>query len=239
MSTWSEAPLRGMVLRGGAAAGARPARMDVDLRDTPFATGVAVDARLTDPHLQQVVELARLEAVEQGRRVGHAEGYGAGRAAAELEAARLAGQHEAARLLAEQQREQQAQQALDVLLTVAEAFRQQEHASVAAVEDSVVDLALALARAVLGRELLTAADPGRDAIARALVLAPEGVPVTVRLHPDDAAALTDVDSVSAGRPVAVVRDSSVERGGCVVEAAGRSIDAQVGPALERAAAVLR
>ena len=239
MSTWSEAPWRGDVLRGGAAAAARPARMDVDLLDSPFATGTAVDARLTDPHLQQVVERARLEAVEQGRLVGHEAGYAAGRAAAERQAARLAQQHDAARRLADQQREQQAQSALDVLLAVATAFRRQEHVSVAAVEDAVVDLALSLSRAVLDRELLTAADPGRDAIARALVLAPEGVPVTVRLHPDDAALLTDVDTVTAGRPVVVVRDLSVERGGCLVEAAGRSIDAQVGPALARAAAALR
>ena len=54
MSTWSDAPVRSTVLRGGAAALARPARMDSELRSTPYASSPVVDARLTDPHLADV-----------------------------------------------------------------------------------------------------------------------------------------------------------------------------------------
>jgi flagellar assembly protein FliH len=41
-----------------------------------------------------------------------------------------------------------------------------------------------------------------------------------------------------GGSVTVVPDSSVEIGGCIVEAGNRTIDAQLGPALERLREVL-
>jgi hypothetical protein len=61
--------------------------MDSELRSTPFAAGHVVDARLTDPHLQSVVERARRAAAEDGHAVGFADGYAAGVAAAASEAA--------------------------------------------------------------------------------------------------------------------------------------------------------
>ena len=71
MSTWSDAApypgtARGTVLRGGAASVARPARMDAELRTSPFAPSYAVDSRLTDPHLQQVVQDATEAAAAPG-----------------------------------------------------------------------------------------------------------------------------------------------------------------------------
>ena len=43
----------------------------------------------------------------------------------------------------------------------------------------------------------------------------------------------------AGRSIVLVADPDVARGGCVVDAAGRRIDAQIETALERVAAALR
>jgi flagellar assembly protein FliH len=230
--------LRGTVLRGDDTLAVRPARMDSELRTTAFAPTHAVDARLTDPHLERVVATARRAAEEQGRANGHAAGYAAGLAAAATEAA-AAEQVRAAELAAaEAGREQRLSAALDVLEQAADACRRHEAVAVAEVEDVVTALALDVAGAVLARELAVATDPGRDALARALTLAPEDGRLTARLHPDDVAALADVTDLAAGRPLTVVADPAVERGGCVVEGSGATVDAQTGPALARVAAAL-
>jgi len=240
MSSWSDgAGSRGSVLKGGEAALARSARMDAELRTSRFAPVTGVDARLTDPHLQSVVDRARLAAAEAGRAEGHAEGYEAGLRAATAQAERTAVQARAQQEAAERQRDAHLARAVDLLLTAADAFRTQEQVVLADVEDTVAELALSIARAVLDRELATTADPGADAIARALVLAPDDCPVTLRLHPDDARVLGELAPAAQGRELVVVPDPAVERGGCIAEAAGRSVDAQVGPALARVAAVLR
>lgn len=239
MSTWSEAPTRTSVLRGGAATAFRSARIDSDLRTTAFASADVVDARLTDPHLQAVVAEASRVAVERGRAEGHVAGYAAGLHAAAAEAAVAAEAQRVAQAAAEQRRDAEVSAALEVLAAATQALLEREAVAVQEVERAVVELALDLARAVLGRELAVCSDPGRDALARALALAPEATPATARLHPDDAAALSDVAALAAGRDLVLVADASVERGGCVVDTAGRHIDAQIGPALERVAAVLR
>jgi len=213
--------------------------MDAELRTSAFAPVDGVDARLTDPHLQSVVDRARCAAEAAGRAEGHAEGYAAGRAAAAGQAARTAAQVRASSEAAEQQRDAHLARAVDLLLTAAQACRAAEQVAVAEVEDTVVELALSIARTVLDRELAASTDPGAEAIARALALAPDDCPVTVRLHPDDVLVLGDVSAVAPGRALLVVADPAVERGGCVAEGAGRSVDAQVGPALARVAAALR
>lgn len=239
MSTWSEPRPRGMVVRGGEAALARSARMDAELRTSAYAPAIGVDARLTDPHLQSVVERARLVAEAEGRAAGYAEGWTAGTAAAAEQARHAAAQACAESEAAERQRDAHLAGAVELLLTAAGAFRAQEQVVLAEVEDVVVELALSIARTVVDRELASSRDPGADAIARALRLAPDDCPVTVRLHPDDVLLLGDLPQVAQGRELVVVADPDVERGGCVAEAAGRSVDAQVGPALARVAAVLR
>jgi flagellar assembly protein FliH len=243
MSTWSEAVLvggtRASVIKGGEAAMARSARMDAELRTTAFAPVTGVDARLTDPHLADVVDRARRTAVAAGRAEGRAEGYAAGLAAAAAEAQRTAAQVRAEGEAAERQRDAHLARSVELLLTAADAFRSTEQVVLAEIEDTVVELALSIARTVLDRELATSNDPGADAIARALALTPDDCPVTVRLHPDDVLALGELSHLAQGRQLVVVADPAVERGGCVAEAAGRQVDTQVGPALARVAAVLR
>ena len=239
MSTWSEtASARTTVLRGGAASIARPARMDAELRTSPYATAEAVDARLTDPHLQGVVQSAKDEAQRAGYADGHREGYAHGLEVAATEARAVAQAQAQASAAAERDRDDRVRAALDVLDRLAAALQAREAVAVHEVEGVVTDLALQISAAVLTRELALSADPGRDALARALALAPHDAAVTARLHPTDAASLAGVDSF-AGRPLQVVADPAVEPGGCVVDTAGRRIDAQVGPALARVAAALR
>ncbi len=239
MSTWSDGLTRGSVIKGGQAALARSARMDAELRTSAFAPVTGVDARLTDPHLQSVVDRARLAAVAAGRAEGHAEGYAEGLAAAAAEARLTAAQVRAESEAAERQRDAHLARAVELLLTAADAFRSTEQVVLADIEDTVAELALSIARTVLDRELVTSADPGADAIARALALVPDNCPVTLRLHPDDVLVLRDVSALALSRELVVVADPGVEPGGCVAEAAGRQVDAQVGPALARVAAVLR
>ena len=235
MSTWSDARPRGFVIKGDDAAVVRSARIDADLRTSAFAPVTGVDARLTDPHLQSVVDRARTAAVAAGR----AEGYAAGLAAAAADAERTAAQVVAQSEAAERQRDAHLARGVELLLTAADTFRTQEQVVLVDVEDTVVELALSIARTVLDRELATRTDPGADAIARALGLVPDDCPVTVRLHPDDVLTLGDLSAVDPGRRLVVVADPAVEPGGCTAEAAGRLVDAQVGPALTRVAAVLR
>ena len=239
MSTWSDAPTRGTVLKVGDTTHVRSARMDAELCTSAFAPVAGVDARLTDPHLAAVVDRARRAAEAAGRAAGHAEGYAAGLVAASEVAQRTAAQVRAESEAAERQRDAHLARTAELLLTAAEAFRTREQLVLAEVEDTVVALALSIARTVLGRELAASADPGADAIARALALAPDDGAVTVRLHPDDVLALGDLSCTAPGRALVVIADAAVEPGGCVAEAAGRSVDTQVGPALARVAAVLR
>lgn len=104
-------------------------------------------------------------------------------------------------------------------------------------EDAIVAAALDLARMVLDRELSSASDPGAEAIARALALTPTGAPLTIRLAPRDADRLS-AGAVPGDRPVTLVADASIEDGGCIVEAGATQIDAQLGPALDRARTLL-
>jgi flagellar assembly protein FliH len=213
--------------------------MDSELRTSAYAPASGVDARLTDPHLQDVVDRARVAAVAAGRAEGHAQGYAAGLATAAAQAERTAAQVQAESQAAERQRDAHLARAVELLLTAAQAFRTREQVGLAEIEDTVVELALSIARTVLGRELAASADPGAEAIARALALVPDDCPVTVRMHPDDVLALGDLSRTAPGRELVVVADPAVEPRGCVAEAAGRQVDTQVGPALDRVAAVLR
>lgn len=98
-------------------------------------------------------------------------------------------------------------------------------------------LAFELAEVLVQRELAHS-QPGVDAVRRALALVPDGEDIVVRLHPHSA---VDVDEVAQLVPASSVRfvpDPAVEADGCVVEAGPCRIDAQIGPALQRARAVL-
>ena len=100
-----------------------------------------------------------------------------------------------------------------------------------------VDLALQIAEAVLGRELAVASDPGADAIARCLEIAPSTGDLVARLHPDDATRLGEVLGL-ADRQLTVVADPSLQPGDAVVTINDSMIDARLAEALRRVGEVL-
>lgn len=176
---------------------------------------------------------ARVEdAVREGYRAGFAAGEIDGRSAAIA----AAGEEAAIAIAAERK------QAAGLLLALRDELHRvhtAEAALRAELEVAVVDAALALAEAVIGRELSTAADPGRDALLRAFAVAPTGPDVVlVRMHPTDHARLGSLDDLALGREVTVVSDGSIEPGSCRVEVGSSTIDASIAAALDRAREVL-
>ncbi len=179
----------------------------------------------------QPVELGELapariieEATAAARQRGHAEGYAAGlAAAASAIAAESAARQEATRALAH---------ALEGASRALLAHRTQEADEVGAAVSAAV---FELVEMILGRELALSADPGADALARALAVAPEG-PAVAHLHPDDVATLqADApESLASGRDLLVVADHQVERGGCWLDVGPCRIDASLSAAVQRA-----
>ncbi len=216
MSSSTDTTPRGRVLRDEREH-ARPALLDRELSN--------LSVRTFDP---ERIEAAR----QEGRAAGFAEGHAAGFASGLADARRAA--------VVELQDERRRLGGLllslrDQLGAVAESERR----IVAAAEAAIAEGALLLARAVLDRELAVSTNPGRDAIVRALALVPDGgAQATVRMHPDDVALLGDIDDLALGTVLDVVADAAIEHGGCVLEAGDCRIDAQLGPAMERATAVL-
>ncbi|KGM08690.1 flagellar assembly protein FliH, partial [Cellulomonas bogoriensis 69B4 = DSM 16987] len=101
--------------------------------------------------------------------------------------------------------------------------------------------ALALAAAVLQRELRPGPDSARAVLDRALQAAPEVGVHTVRMNADDLAevrALLAEGQVQVPAGIELVADSRLEPGDVVSEYPGGYLDGQVGTALERARAAL-
>ena len=131
-------------------------------------------------------------------------------------------------------------QAAHALDDAAHTLGERDAITLSSIEEDVVELALALTAEVVGRELRAVDEPVRDAIHRAIALAPDRGTATCHVHPDDAAVAHDV---LAGDPlwhdrVEIVADQRVEAGGCVLEIGDCHVDAQIGTALERLRAAL-
>lgn len=184
--------------------------------------------------------LARLDparvdaAVEEGRERGYREGWAAGHAEATAEVQARA----AAEVAAVAAR-------FEALLASAEAELERSLEQVARQADAVAaragQVAGQIAEAVVGHELATRTDRAVQAVARALALVPDTGLVTLRLHPEDAAAL-DVASLDTHlgthHGIAVVPDAGLDHGDCVATAGFSTVDARIQPALERARAAL-
>lgn len=168
---------------------------------------------------------ARIEtAIEQGYRDGHAAGQAAGWAEGHAEGMREYAQT-AAHLTA----------ALHRLEAAAAAVAEREATVLRSAEDAIAAAAVRLAAVIIGRELESATNPGVDAIARALALAPAAGEVTVRLHPDDhRAVLAATDGTTVDDRVHLVADPTLARGDALAEWGDTILDARIEPALERA-----
>lgn len=203
-SSCETAPRSTRVLRGALVAAAAFAELPADepRRAAQSSDPAAVEARL-DAQMRAGFEAGYADGLQEAHRHVAAE-----RAAVAARAAAL----------------------LDELARAVQELHARTTAEIGAVEDAIVDGALELAEAVLGREA-DDARAARDAVARALALAPRNLDVAVHLNPADAD-LLDGDALPPG--VALVADPTVERGGCLAEVGDCTIDARLGAALERA-----
>ena len=223
---------RSKVLRGHAAA-ARPAYLDTELGRAPTLTLINTEVEpdelpeqtdgVVDEAYAAGYELGYVEGYNEGKAVGYADGYQAGNEKAATAA-----------LAAATERESLLRDALDALTAAAGECNTRQAASIADMERTIVDAVFDLAQTLLGRELSTTRTPGRDALARALSMVRDHGNVTARLHPDDIATIGDLADLAPGRVITIVADPNVEPAGCVLEAGAMRVDAQLGPALERA-----
>jgi flagellar assembly protein FliH len=213
------------VLRGGRAGSVPAARFDVDLRRR-------------EPVPPELLVQARTEAEAAGYAAGWAQGRGEAQAAAQAQADRDAQAVEEVMAATAVQIDR----AIAAFATAAANLENRAIPAVRDIEDAIVDTALMLAEAVLGREARTATDPGREALARALALAPEQRPVTVRLNPADrmTIGLSDgtTELVMDGRLITLVDDRTLQPGDAVAVCDATTIDARLGTALERVREVL-
>jgi flagellar assembly protein FliH len=126
----------------------------------------------------------------------------------------------------------------EAIVEAAAVARSHRAEAVTLAEREAVELAFELAEALLGRELSVSPSFSIEAVTRAVSLVPAGEDLVVRLHPDDIVTVEELQRLVADASVKVVHDPAVEMGGCVVEAGPCRIDAQVGPAMERARALI-
>ncbi|MFN8025632.1 MAG: FliH/SctL family protein [Acidimicrobiia bacterium] len=213
------------VLRGCNAASA----IDVlpQLHTIPVPTAYDAEVGGNDAVSAARREAAMEEARTAGFDAGYQDGFTRGQADGAAAAARTLADDRAALLDAAQ-----------ILRTAAETAERMYETTLATVEDRLVGAAFTLAEAILQRELALSASPGRDAIARALSVAPARGALEARLHPDDAAALDDVGDLALGRDLQVVADPAVAPGDCVLHAGATDIDASIAAALARVRTVL-
>jgi flagellar assembly protein FliH len=220
-----ELPVTAHALPAEAPAGSiRTARFDVDLREQPSLPGDLADRLRADAHA-----------------AGYASGWAQGRREAEVAARAARDQVEAQVRRSAADQAGRVGQALVALVAAADGLERRMVPVAADLEDTVTGLAFEIARMVIGRELVTATEPGRDAIARALAYAPAGRPVAVRLHPTDYATVTSEQPALVeieGRTVSLSADGALRPGDAVAESDATTIDARLGPALERVREVL-
>lgn len=229
---------RSVVLRGAATQQARPARISSDLRTSPFVGRFGLDPRLVDPTLEAVVA----DAEDRARAAGWERGRQEGMEAVREQVAAQAAVHEQARderlQAQERRRDQELARVVDALRLSTADLEAREAPAFEDIERSVATMAVQLAEVLVGRHLELGKWPALDAVQRALALAPRQSAAIVRLHPDSTLELPDVSDAMPGGSITVVADPSVEVGGCIVEAGNRTIDAQLGPALQRLREVL-
>ena len=203
--------------------GTRLSAMALDMSDM---SGQA-DEYLQDVQLQalRIVEQAREEALTV-----RAQAELAGRQAAEAAIERILD-------------EKVARQMKSLTPALAEAVKQIEDSRqewLGAWEARTVQLACAIARRIVRRELQQQPELSVQWISEALRLCAGAAEITVRLHPSDHATLGSQASQLAAEfhpaaPAKIVADPSITPGGCRVETEFGSIDQQIETQLDRIA----
>jgi flagellar assembly protein FliH len=139
----------------------------------------------------------------------------------------------------ESARAARAERLSEALVAAAAAACEQRQAALERATQEAVELAFELTEALIGHEITTnPSTMSLDALKRALALVPRGEDLVVRLHPGDVLTPEEVQDLVKDASVKVVADPDIEVGGCVVEAGPCRIDAQLGPAMARARALI-
>lgn len=184
----------------------------------------------------------------EARAAGYAAGWAEGRRAAVQQA-----DAELSRLQQEDFRQRQAARArADAAVSAAvQDWTRRTTPVIDELADLVVDAAIQVAEAVIGRELgaIAPADRARVALRRALAPLVPGSPVRLRMNPQDLAALDEESTLDAttgtgaavaheGHLVELVADATLRSGDAVAEQDGATVDARVSSALARARSVV-
>lgn len=224
------------LLREDEAGSVAVARLGGELR-TGRWTRLGGSSVLGDVTTEHALGRLAERAVQAGRAQGYAQGWAEGRRTGEAEAAAAASR--VSQQVAQDERTRQQAHAVSVraLESAARELQARFEEACSVVEARVVDAALQLAQAIVGRELAVATNPGSDAVRRLLrVLPHEATTFTVRLHPEDVGRLDPVllEEFSAS----VVPDPDLAPGDAVAETDTMVIDAAIDAALARVRGVL-
>jgi flagellar biosynthesis/type III secretory pathway protein FliH len=111
-------------------------------------------------------------------------------------------------------------------------------------ESEVVELAFQIAERILGSEITTRPEAIVDVAKQALKKIVNVDEVVLRVHPDDQKILEEScgelsREVSSGKPLEFRADTSIARGGCVVETESGMLDAQLGSQVDQLRALLK
>lgn len=189
------------------------------------------------PAFLPVASAATVETAERARSAGFAAGFAAGARAAAEEAAALRTRLAAEHLAAEGARQDAVGSALEVLERAVGAAAGRTAPVLEDARRALHEAALALAEAVLQRELTPGPAGARALLDRALALPVDLGVHAIRLHPAD---LVHVQAVLASGErtlpdgVALVADPRLRPGDAVSEHPTGYLDAQVSTALDRA-----
>jgi flagellar assembly protein FliH len=211
------------VIRHAEAGAVSAARFDIDLR-----AGFPVP-----PHI-----LA--EATAAAHASGFAAGWAQGQRESEIRTQALHAQLQAEAAAAAEAQRQASVRAIAGIAAAADTLERQMVPAASDVEELLLHTAFSIAETILGRELELGSEPGRDALRRALELAPPNRPVTVRLSPADHAALTatGAEPPVTGRDITLVPDPQVRSGDALADCDATAIDARISTALNRIRQVL-
>jgi flagellar biosynthesis/type III secretory pathway protein FliH len=161
--------------------------------------------------------------------------------AAQLEAAREQGRTDAlaelnATIVAHERARDEAARAARAFGLALDQLRLLDLSTINDFEAQSLDLAVAMAESLVGRELAATDDVVVDRARTAIALAPDRGTIVLRANPADVPQLElNLRSLAVGKstPIRLAPDPSVELGGCVLVAGALEIDAQLSHAFER------
>jgi flagellar assembly protein FliH len=182
-----------------------------------------------------MLELAALEA-EQVRKRAHEEGRQEG----QREGMCLAEEEIQQRIdrTAEQLSRDQLETTLPAMISAADALAQERYRWLAEWESSAVELSVAIAEKIVGRQLELHPEIAKDMLREALELAAGSPTVKLRMHPHDTQMLGShadevVKAMASCAEASIVPDETMTRGGCVVETQHGTVDARIESQLQR------